>query len=364
MAQARETEVRANGARGNGKRLLRLVLMFGGIAVVLAAGAIFWLTGGRYVSTDDAYVQADKLMVSSDVSGVVAEIDIKEGQRVAKGDVLFRLDRKPFEIALADAESQLAQSALNIRSMEQDYRRMQADIEAERAQLNLAESSYTRQAALLKIGGTAEMTVDQARATLETARATLNSLQQQAAVQLVKLGGRVGLPVEQQPEYLKAKAARDEAARQLDHTVVRAPFDGVVTQVSSLQPGAMIVSSMAAFMPTSAVGLVATRNVWVQANLKETDLTYVRPGNPVTVAVDALPGGSLKGTVDSISPATGSSFSVLPSENSSGNWVKVVQRVPVRIRLNVAENDSVVRAGMSATINIDTGHKRTLADLF
>ena len=365
MAQATDTAIQTNGnGRRNGKRLLRLILMVGGVAIVVVAGAVFWLTGGRYVSTDDAYVQANKLMVSSDVSGVVSEIDVKEGQRVMTGQVLFRLDPKPFQIALANAESQLAQSALNVKSMEQDYHRMQADIAAQQAQLNLAESNSTRESALLKIGGTAVMNVDQAKATLETARATLNSLQQQAAVQLVKLGGRVDLPVEQHPEYLQAKAARDEAARQLDHTVVRAPFDGVVTQVSSLQPGAMIISSMAAFMPTSAVGLVATHDVWVQANLKETDLTYVRPGNPVTVDIDALPSGTLKGTVDSISPATGSSFSVLPSENSSGNWVKVVQRVPVRIRLNVAENDTIVRAGMSATIAIDTGHKRSLSDLF
>jgi membrane fusion protein (multidrug efflux system) len=365
MSAAVDSGALVNGnSSTKSKRSLRSILMIGGIVLAIAAGLGWWLTGGRYVSADDSYVQANKLMVSSDVSGLVADVDVKEGQHVKKGDVLFRLDPKPFEIALANAESALAQSKLNIKSMEEDYRRMLSDIQAQKAQLELAKSSFARQAALLKVGGTAQMTVDQAQATLQTAEANLIALQRQADVQLAKLGGRVGIPVEEHPEYLQAKATRDEAARELDHTVVRAPFNGVVTQVSALQPGAMIVSSMAAFMPTSAVGLVSTEGVWVDANLKETDLTYVRPGNPVDISIDALPGEDFHGVVDSIAPATGSSFSVLPSENTSGNWVKVVQRVPVRIRFSGDQNLGQVRAGMSATVDIDTGHKRSLSDLF
>ena len=352
----------ANKARR--RRLVGRVLMLAGVVVVAIGGLTFWLTGGRYVSTDDAYVEANKLMVSTDVSGLVLDVDVKEGQLVHKGDVLFRLDPKPFEIAVANAKSQLAQSVLNIRSMEQDYKRMLRDIDAQVAQVELAKTMYARQQALVKIGGTAQANVDQAQATLGTASAQEQSLRQQAAVQLAKLGGSVDLPVEKHPEYLTAQATLAEAERQLEHTVVRAPFDGVVTQVSALQPGAMIVSSLAAFVPTSAVGLVSGTDKWVTANMKETDLTYVHPGQLVDVVIDTFPDHVFHGTVAAIAPATGATFSVLPSQNSSANWVKVVQRLPLRIAFDPSEDTSMVRAGMSVTVSIDTGHKRKLSDLF
>ena len=351
-------------APGFGQRFWRRVLMLGGVVIVAVGGLAFWLTGGRYVSTDDAYVDANKLLVSTDVSGLVADVDVKEGQVVRKGDVLFRLDPLPFRIALEQAQSHVAEVAQTLQSMEQDYKRMLSDIDAQRAQVQLADTIYNRQLGLIKIGGTAQQNVDQANATLQTSQAQTGSLERQAEVQLAKLGGRTGQPLESHPEYLQAKAARDEAQRQLDHTVVRAPFDGIVTQVSSLQPGAMLVSSMAAFMPTSAVALVGDAGKWVNANLKETDLTYVHPGQPVTISIDSFPDRLLHGSVLSIAPATGAQFSVLPSENSSGNWVKVVQRLPARIVFDPHEDVSLVRAGMSVNVEIDTGHKRKLGDLF
>jgi membrane fusion protein, multidrug efflux system len=345
------------------RRIVGRVLMVAGVVIVAIGGIVFWLAGGRYVSTDDAYVESDKLMVSTDVSGLVASVDVKDGQAVHRGDVLFKLDPKPFEIAVANAKSQLSQTVLTIRSMEQDYKRILSDIEAQRAQVQLAQTNYARQQALIKIGGTAQANVDQAQAALGTASAQNGSLRQQAEVQLAKLGGAIGLPLERHPEYLQAQAALAEAERQLEHTVVKAPFDGVVTQVSSLQPGAMIVSSMAAFMPTSAVGLVSTTEKWVTANLKETDLTFVHFGQPVELVVDTFPGHVFHGTVTAIAPATGATFSVLPSQNTSANWVKVVQRLPLRIAFDANEDTSMVRAGMSVTATIDTGHKRRLSDL-
>jgi membrane fusion protein (multidrug efflux system) len=345
------------------RRLWRRILMIGGVVVVVVAGVAFWLTGGRYVGTDDAFIEANKLLVSTDVSGLVLDVAVKEGQMVHRGDILFRLDPLPFRIALQQAQARMDEAAQTLRSMEQDYDRMLRDIDAQRAQVQLAQTSYDRQLSLIRIGGTAQQNVDQARATLQTAESQSGSLQQQAAVQLAKLGGRTGIPVEQHPEYLQAKAARDEAQRQLDHTVVKAPFDGTVTQVSSLQPGAMLVSSMAAFMPTSAVGLVGDTGKWVEANLKETDLTYVHPGQPVTVTIDSFPDRVWHGSVLAIAPATGAQFSVLPSENSSGNWVKVVQRLAVRIAFDPNEDLSALRAGMSVNTEIDTGHKRKFSDL-
>ena len=346
------------------RRLWRRVLMLAGVIAVVAGGVAFWLTGGRYVTTDDAYVEANKLMVSTDVSGIVADVDVKEGQSVHKGDVLFRLDPKPFQIALDQAQSRMAETALTIRSMEQDYKRMLSDIEAQRAQVQLAQTNYDRQLGLIRIGGTAQQNVDQAKATLQTAQAQIGALEQQAQVQLAKLGGRTGLPLEGHPEYLQAKATRDEAQRQLEHAVVKAPFDGTVTQVSALQPGAMIVSSLAAFMPTSAVALVSDGTKWVTANLKETDLTYVHPGQPVDITIDTYPDRVWHGTLLAIAPATGAQFSVLPSENGGGNWVKVVQRLPVRIAFDSGQDISMVRAGMSTYVEVDTGHKRRLGDLF
>jgi len=342
----------------------RRVLMLGGVIIVVVGGLLWWLTGGRYVSTDDAFVDANKLMVSTDVSGIVSEVDVKEGQSVHKGDVLFRLDPKPFQIALDQAQAKMAESALNIKSMEQDYQRMLSDIQAQRAQVSLADTTLKRQNALLRIGGTAQQNVDQAQATLYTTQSQTTSLQQQAEVQLAKLGGRIGAPLESHPDYMQAKAARDEAQRQLDHTVVKAPYDGTVTQVSALQPGAMIVSSLAAFVPTSAVALVSDGAKWITANMKETDLTYVHPGQPVKITIDTFPDRVWHGTVASIAPATGAQFSVLPSENSSGNWVKVVQRLQARIAFDSSEDISTIRAGMSTNVSIDTNHKRKLSDLF
>jgi len=348
----------------NRRRLVGRILMLAGVIAVVVGGLAFWVTGGRYVGTDDAFIDANKLMVSTDVSGIVADVDVKEGQAVHKGDVLFRLDPKPFQIALDQAQSKMAETALTIKSMEQDYQRMLSDIQAQRAQVELADTTFKRQNALLRIGGTAQQNVDQAQATLHTTQSQTMSLQQQAEVQLAKLGGRIGTPLESHPEYMQARAARDEAQRQLDHTVVKAPYDGTVTQVSSLQPGAMIVSSLAAFVPTSAVALVSDGSKWVTANLKETDLTYVHPGQPVEITIDSYPDRVWHGTVSAIAPATGAQFSVLPSENSSGNWVKVVQRLPVRIAFDPGEDISMVRAGMSTNVEIDTNHKRKFSDLF
>lgn len=348
----------------NRRRLVGRALMLVGVVAVVVGGAVLWLAGGRYISTDDALVDANKLMVSTDVSGVVSEVDVKEGQTVHKGDVLFRLDPKPFQIALDSAQSKMAESALTIKSMEQDYQRMLSDIQAQRAQVELADTTLKRQNALLRIGGTAQQNVDQAQATLHTTESQTTSLQQQAEVQLAKLGGRIGSPLESHPDYMQAKSARDEAQRQLDHTVVKAPYDGTVTQVSSLQPGAMIISSLAAFMPTSAVALVSDGAKWVTANLKETDLTYVHPGELATITIDSFPNRVWHGKVMAIAPATGAQFSVLPSENSSGNWVKVVQRLPVRIAFDPDEDISMVRAGMSTNVEIDTNHKRKFSDLF
>ena len=184
-------------------------------------------------------------------------------------------------------------------------------------------------------------------------------MRQQTQVQLARLGGNADIPVEQHPQYLQARAQVDEAQRQLDHTVIVAPFAGLVTDVSAIAPGKYLAASTTAFY------LVDTDHAWIEANPKETELAYVRPGQPVTVTVDAYPDVAWRGTVDSISPAAAQEFSLLPAQNTSGNWVKVVQRVPMRVRVDATEKDKPpLRAGMSAVVDVDTGHARGLPNPF
>jgi len=361
----RTREIERAIARSLGrKRTLRLLLMVGGILIVLVAALTFWLRGGRYVSTDDAYVRAAKLMVTTDVSGIVAAVEVREGQLVKAGEVLFRVDPTQFQINVDNAKAQLAQVAMTIEALKQDYQRMLSDIEAQQSQVELDQANFDRQEALAKTNVVSKANYDQARFTLAADKNKLQSLRQQALVQLARLAGNPNLPVAEHPQYRQAKAQVDEGQRQLDHSTVRAPFDGIVTQVDTLQPGTYLVSQTAALTNTGAIGLVSTAKIWIDAHVKETDLTHVKPGDHVDISVDTYSGRSWSGTVESISPASGSEFSILPAQNASGNWVKVVQRIPVRIRVDRQPGDPILRAGMSVIVEIDTGHRRSLADLF
>lgn len=361
----RTREIEQAIARSLGrKRNVRLLLMVGGILLVAVAALTLWLRGGRYVSADDVYVRAAKLMVTTDVSGIVNTVDVREGQAVKAGDVLFRIDPKQFQIALDNAKAQLHQIALTIEAMKQDYKRMHQDIQAQQAQVELDQANFDRYSVLIRTESISKSNYDQARFTLAADKKKLDSLKQQSEVQLARLGGNPDLPVAEHPQYRQAQANVEEAQRQLDHTVVRAPFNGIVTQVDALQPGTYLVSQTAALTNTGAVGLVSTDDVWIDANIKETDLTYVKKGDPVGIFVDSYPNHTWTGSVESISPASGSEFSILPAQNASGNWVKVVQRITVRVRINRKPEDPVLRAGMSATVDIDTGHTRSLFDLF
>jgi membrane fusion protein (multidrug efflux system) len=339
------------------KARLRRILMIWGVGAFLAVAAIVYLTGGRYVTSDDSYVHANKLMVSTDVSGLVATVNVHEGQAVAAGDILFTLDPKPFQIALENAKANLASTVQDVESTRAMYRAANGQIAAQAAQLNVSKQTYARYQALAKQNAIAAMQVDTQHAAMLSAQATLASLQQNAATQLAKLGGNPAQPAERTPDYLKAKAAVDEAQRQLDHTVVRAPFAGTVGEVDSLQPGTLVISAMSAFTTTSAVGLIG-KNTWISSDMKETDLTHVRPGAPVEMVVDTYPGCKWTGHIDSVSAGSDSSFSALPAENASGNWVKVVQRIPVRVAIDHTECDRPLRAGMSTVITIDTGKRR------
>jgi membrane fusion protein (multidrug efflux system) len=344
------------------KARLRRILMFWGVSVFLAIAGVIYLIGGRYVVADDSYVRANKLMVSTDVSGLVATVNVHEGQQVKAGDILFTLDPRPFEIALENAKANLASTVQDVESTRAMYRAAIGQIGAQAAQLNVNRQTFIRYEALAQQNAIAAMQLDTQRAAVLSAQATLASLQQTAAMQLAKLNGNPDLPAEQTPTYMKAKAAVDEAQRQLDHTVVRAPFAGTVGEVDSLQPGTLVISAMSAFTTTSAVGLIGKDN-WISSDMKETDLTHVHAGAPVVITVDTYPGCKWDGHVASVSAGSDSSFSALPAENASGNWVKVVQRIPVRVAIDKSECDRPLRAGMSSVTTIDTG-KRRITRLF
>jgi len=358
---ARQSRGRASawlGALREDKARLRRVLMIGGVSIVGIVALAVWLTGGRYVGTDDSYVRAAKLMVTTDVSGLVKTVDVHQGQHVKQGQVLFTIDPHPFEIAVANTGAAMEEARLGVISSEAAYQALVAQVNAQEAQVRLAQTTYNRYLALAKTNAIAPQTLDQARSTLTSAQATLVSLQQNARTQLDKLLGNPNLPAEKAPAFLQAKAAYDEAVRQLNHATVRAPFEGDVTEVDALQPGTLVISALSSFSTTSAVGLVSTKDLWIEANMKETDLTHVRVGQPVDVTVDTYPGRTWQCHINAISRASDGAFSALPSENASSNWVKVVQRIPVRITCDVKPSDPPLRAGMSAIVSIDTGMRR------
>ncbi|MBV8615950.1 MAG: HlyD family secretion protein [Acetobacteraceae bacterium] len=347
-------EGRARARRG----LIRYALMGGAALLLLIGGLWYWLSSGRYVTTTDAYVQADVLNVATDVSGVVQDIAVRDGEPVKAGQVLFRLDPLKFQLAVDQARAALDQARLDLEGLKAQYMRALQMRAAQAASVQDDQAMFDRAAKLVKNGAVAAQQYDDARFKLLADKAQLGSAEAQSKETLARLGGNADLPVTEMPAYKTALAQLGEAQRQMAHSVVRAPYDGTVTQVSKLQLGQVLQAGTAAF------GLVGTTNVWVAAEPKETALTYARPGDPATVTIDAYPGVTWQGKVQNIAPATDQQFSVLPAENSSGNWVKVVQRVPVRVTLKPVAGGPALSAGMSAEVTIDTGHVRHLADLF
>jgi membrane fusion protein (multidrug efflux system) len=366
MSQATATESPRVGDRATTipvrrrdiRRTLRPLLMLGGIAVVIVGSLLFWISGGRVVSIDNAYVRSAKESISTDVSGIVMDVPVHEGQRVNKGDVLLRLDPKPFEIAVMGAKANLGGIVSDLNGMKLNYKRLLADVDVKQSQVALDQVNTDRFAGLVKSGGVTRAEYDNARFQLETDKAGVEALKVTAAVQLARLGGNPEVDVHTMADYLQAKARLDEAQRQLDHTIIYAPFAGIATMVDTVQRGMYLAASTAAF------GLVSTERTWIEANPKETELTYVKSGDPVSVTVDTYPGRHWNCSVETIAPNSGSEFSVLPAQNTSGNWVKVVQRIPVRITCDRKSDDPEFRAGMSVIADIDTGHSRTWRELF
>ena len=324
-------------------------LLIGGPLLVLAASLFFYLSTGRYVSTDDAYIQVARVQVSTDIAGRIAEIDVHDNQAVRKGQILFQLDQRRFLIAVADAKAGLAQARLKVSALQATWRQRQADAAAARNTLSYQQGELARQSSLQTQGISSRAQLDQAKNSFQSAQQQLAAAVQQSASALADLGGDPAAPPDNAPMVRQAEAALDRANLELSYTVVRAPIDGIVTKVEQIAIGDYINAA------TPLFALMSGNDMWVEANFKETQLTYMRPGQHASFTVSAYPDIHFTGTVISTSPGTGSSFSLLPPENSSGNWVKVVQRLPVRIAID-NQGQAPLAAGMSVAAEVDTGH--------
>jgi membrane fusion protein, multidrug efflux system len=336
---------------------LRWPLMSLAIIAVGGGGAYYYFTGGRYQSTDDAYAQAATVSISANVAGRVSEIDVRDNEFVHSDATLFRLDDAPFRIAVSDAAAHLGDTRLQIESLKSTYRQRQVELRAAQDTQAYAQQQYDRQTRLLKSGIASQAQFDQAAHALDAARQQVANVRQQIGVALANLGGDPNIEPARHPLVAQAQAALDRAQLNLSYTVISAPTDGVVAKVEQLQVGDTIAASAPAF------ALVSTRDVWIEANFKEVQLARMRPGQMATVKIDRYPGRAFSAKVTSVSPSTGSQFSLLPPENATGNWVKVVQRVPVRLQLTHVDAEFLLQAGLSADVTVDTHSRDTaLAD--
>lgn len=339
------------------RRSLKRPILFALLPIALIAGGYFYVTGGQIMETDNAYLQADMVGVSTDVAGTVAAVNVRENEEVRAGQVLFQLKPDSFRITLEGAEAKLAAARNELLNLKASYAQTLAQIAQVEADIPYYQTAFDRQQTLITNAAASHATYDQAKHDLDAAKQKVTVAKAQAETTLAQLGGDANQPIEQNPLYLEAKSAVDDAQRQLDDTTVRAPFDGVVTNVNALQPGSYLDAAQQAF------SLVSTKNMWIAANPKETELTYVKPGQPVTITVDTYPGVEWKGKVASVSPASGASFALLPAQNTSGNWVKVVQRIPMRVTIDDTAGKPPLRVGMSTLVAVDTGRARGLPDM-
>lgn len=337
------------------RRILRAVLLLG---VPLAVGVValaLYARGGRHVETDNAYVKAHIIAVSAEVAGRVAEVAVRDNQPVAAGQLLFRIDAAPFEVAIARAEAQMAVVRTDLDSLRAEHRVTLAEGAEAEARIDFLTRQLERQQRLKERGMTRDDAVDEARHNLDAARARLVAVKERAARVLASLGGDPNLPVNRHPRYLEAQAARNAAQLDVERTRVTAPAAGVVSNMK-LQAGEFVSRGVPVF------SVIETGDTWVEANFKETQLAGVRVGQSARIVADAYPGIAWQARVSAIAPATGAEFAVLPPQNATGNWVKIVQRVPVHLAIEQAPGQPPLRAGMTVNVSVDTGRARGLPD--
>jgi membrane fusion protein, multidrug efflux system len=326
--------------------------------LAVIGGVVFYLNGGRYVTTDDAYVGAQKVLITPDISGKIDKVVVKEGQNVNQGDVLFEIDPEPFQLAVDQSKAQLEQAKTTYDNLIANVKIYGQMLDLAQQAVDLKQRDVDRKQMLVKNNFGSQLDLDNSANAMVTAGAQAQFVKQQLSNAKAQLLGNPDLPLEQFPPYAQAKAALGMAQRNLDHTVLRAPMPGIATQVDQIQLGRFVAAG------TPVFSIIDVANPWVDANPKESDFTYVAVGQSVTLDVDAFPNHVFKGTVGSLSPGTGAQFAILPPQNATGNFVKVVQRVPVRIYFDPGDRFvQKLKAGMSVNVSIDTHHHRSLASL-
>jgi len=336
---------------------LRLTLLVLVPALIGVVALFFYLLGGRYISTDNAYIGAQKVLITPEVSGKVVRIAVAEGQLLQPGDELFAIDAAPYRLTAQEAEARLVRVQSDFAALKANLASLARQIELSRQNLAAAQADFDRKTKLLDNRISTPSDLDKSRVALVAAKAQIEQLEQQERTARIQLLGDPNLAIEKFPQFVEATVALERARRDLANTVLRAPIAGVATQVASIQMGRFLTAG------TPVFSVISSTSVWIDANPKETDLTHVRPGQPVTITVDAFPDRQWMGTVGAISPGTGAQFAILPPLNAAGNWIKIVQRVPMRIEFARGQDLRRLRAGMSATVEIDTGRVSRLARL-
>ncbi|WP_348629702.1 HlyD family secretion protein, partial [Mesorhizobium sp. M7A.T.Ca.TU.009.02.1.1] len=340
------------------RRLGRFLLMVALPAALAVGGGYVWVTGGRYQETENANLQQAKVSIASDTAGRIVKVDIFDNQLVKQGDELFAIDPEPYRIALAQADAAVAGARLNVEQLRAAYGQSMAQQKSDASQVAFAQSQFDRAADLAQKGINAKSSLDEAKNDLDKAKQQLAVAEQGIISAKAGLGGNPDIETDKHPTVMAALAARDKAAYDLAQTTVKAPADGIVSQASSFKVGQYVGSG------TPLFSLVETGDTWIDANFKETQLTHMKPGQKAEIVVDTYPGRTFEATVKAIGAGTGAEFSLLPAQNATGNWVKVTQRIPVRLELIDADAKMALRTGMSATVTVDTGVARGLPSIF
>jgi len=325
-------------------------------AIVLAISVFVWLSSGRWVSTDNAYVKGDRAQIAPELSGIIVEVPVQENQHVSRGQLLFKLDDQSYRLSLAKIDAEIETTRADIRGLRAQWRTKREEIKAAQSQLNYAQQEFERQSDLAERKIASQQKLQETRMGLDVARQRISAAQEDLQRIEAQLAGDPKIRTDDHPRVKQMVASRDEALLQLRRTTIESPLDGIVSKRPV--PG----SYATAGVPVMVV--VADTDLWIEANFKETELTLVRPGQKAIIFVDTYPDAQCTGTVASIAQATGAEFAVLPPQNASGNWVKVVQRLPVRLRLVERPGEPPLRSGMTAYVSIDTKRTRSLSTIF
>jgi len=340
------------------KKRGRVLLMAALPLALVVGGGYFWVTGGRYQETENANLRQAKVNIASEAAGRIVKVDVADNTTVKAGDVLFEVDPEPYRIALAQSDATLAAARLNVEQLRAAYSQAVAQERVAASGLDYAQAQFDRSNGLVTKGVNTKSSLDEARMDLDKAQEQHSAAVQGIASAKAALGGNPDIETDKHPTVLSALAARDKAAFNLAQTTVRAPADGVVSQAASFKVGQFVGTGTALF------SLVETGDTWIEANFKETQLTHMKAGQEAEIVLDTYPDRTFKGTVEAIGAGTGAEFSLLPAQNATGNWVKVTQRIPVRIKVDATDAGLAMRTGMSATVSIDTGVSRGFGSIF